>query len=100
MSDDLLKKIDLRRAIYRENMNPNSSEIVRTLQEIKSELKVQTDIEAMKEEEQGVKSQSPYLPDQVFYDPKVVFRSPQETQWKEVKSYEEVRQNYPYKSIT
>lgn len=91
-ADDIIRRIDLRRAIYKNNIDSNSSELVRSLQEIKSELKLQTDVQAVKDQEtssNGVRS--PYLPDQMWHNPKIVYNSEREIEWKDVKTYEEVR---------
>lgn len=97
MSDDVIKRIDLRRAIYKANTDKNASELVRSLQEIKSELKLQTDISAIKDQETASNAvRSPYLPDQMWHNPKVVFNSEKETEWKKVASFEELRDSYAF----
>lgn len=97
MSDDIIKRIDLRRAIYKANTDANASELVRSLQEIKSELRLQTDISAIKDQEQESNAiRSPYLPDQMWHNPKVIFNSEKETDWKKVASYEELRDSYAF----
>lgn len=99
-SDDIIRRIDLRRAIYKGNIDSNSSELVRSLQEIKSELRLQTDVQAIKDQEASTNgARSPYLPDQMWHNPKIIFNSEKETEWKEVKSYEELRGSQVYKNL-
>lgn len=96
-ADDIIRRIDLRRAIYKSNIDSNSSELVRSMQEIKSELRLQTDIQAIKDQEASTNGiRSPYLPDQMWHNPKIVYNSEKETEWKDVKSYEEVRGSAVY----
>lgn len=98
-ADDIIKRVDLRRAIYRSNIDSTSSELVRSLKEIKSELKLQTDIQAIKDQESFTNAiRSPYLPDQMWHNPKVILNSEKETEWKEVKSFEELRESSAYDS--
>ena len=97
MSDDIIKRIDLRRAIYKANTDHNASELVRSLQEIKSELRLQTDITAIKDQETESNAvRSPYLPDQMWHNPKVIFNSEKETEWKKGASFEELRASYAF----
>ncbi len=97
MADDLLKRIDIRRAIYKNNSTPNSSELVRAVNEVKNELKVQTDIAAMSADNEitNIKD-SPYLPDQKWYRPLAIKGTDKETEWKKVKSYEEERDSFAF----
>ncbi len=98
-ADDIIRRIDLRRAIYKSNIDHTSSELVRSMQEIKSELKLQTDIQAIKDQETATNgTRSPYLPDQMWHNPKIIFNSEKETEWKEVKSYEELRGSSVYEN--
>ncbi len=95
MSDELLKKIEWKRAFYRSlnatNPASNSSEVVKALADIKSELQIQTEISATKENEKGLNAVgSPYLPDQAWHNPKVILNGPKETEWKIVKTEEQL----------
>ncbi len=97
MSDNILKKIDIRRAIYRDSVPQNTPQDVKVLREIKSELQLQTDISAEAIEEKSTNAiNSPYLQDQSWFNPRIIKNSPKESEWKEVKTYEEMRESYAF----
>lgn len=86
-----INKVDLLRNAYRANTLSGSSAEERVLQEIKNELKIANDLKVTDEEPITNATGSPYLEDQSFQRKEVLFGSARETEWKNVKSYEETR---------
>jgi hypothetical protein len=61
----------------------------RVLNNIKNELMILNDENALEEKKITNATGSPYLSDAPFYLKNVLYNSAKETEWKEVKSYEE-----------
>ncbi len=93
MSFDTLKRINMLRSFHQSNESGSSSEMVRELKQIKGELKIINDEKARKVEPITNATNSPYLPDQTFQKAAVVYNSAEETEWREVKSAEELRRS-------
>ncbi|MGZ3788034.1 MAG: hypothetical protein ACXVLQ_05890 [Bacteriovorax sp.] len=91
MSSDGITRIGLLRSLYQSKDTGSSSEVVRELQQIKSELQIANDEKIREEASNTNATKSPYLPDQLFFKKDVVYNSPEETKWKEVKSAEQVQ---------
>ncbi len=91
MSNDSIKNINNMRMSYNSiSRNSYSSETVKELQEIKTELQIANELKANSDEPTTNAVNSPYLPDQKFYKKEVVLDSPTETNWKkDLPSYEE-----------
>lgn len=92
MSSHPVNKVDSLRAFYKALTRHSSNESLSELKEIKNELKVANDLK-INEEQNTNASGSPYLKDQDFYKKEVFFNSPKETDWKKVKSSEELKQD-------
>ena len=92
MSNDAMRRIQTLRTFHYGRQGGSSSEMVRELQQIKSELRILNDESAKKTEPITNATNSPYLTDQNFHNPAVILNSPTETEWKEVKSAEQLRQ--------
>lgn len=93
MSFDALKRINMLRAFHQSREGGSSSETVRELKHIKGELKIMTDENARVAEPITNATNSPYLTDQSYHDRSVIFGSEKETEWKEVKTAEQLRQS-------
>jgi hypothetical protein len=87
-----IKKIDSLRNFYKGQSSYTNNETVGELREIKNELKVANDLTIIEEEKITNASGSPYLKDQPYYNKDVILGSIKETDWKEVKSYEDAKQ--------
>lgn len=90
---DPIKKVELLRNLYRAQNSGGNNEILRELKQVNNELKIANDIRVRTEKAITNATGSPYLEDQTFQQAEVRYNSPRETEWKEVKSYEENRQN-------
>lgn len=90
MNSDGITRLNLMRGLYKTKEVGSSSEMVRQLQEIKNELKIANDENIRKEEPITNATRSPYLGDQPSFKKEVIFGSPAEVEWKEVKSAEEL----------
>ncbi len=91
MSSDGITRINFLRNFYQAKNTASSSEVVRELQAIKNEASIANDEKARSETPITNATNSPYLPDQLFYHKEVVYNSPEETSWKNVDSAEEVQ---------
>lgn len=89
MSSDAITRINILRSLYQSKETGSSSEQVRELQQIKNELKIANDVKSSESSPITNATNSPYLPDQLFYKKDVVYNSATETSWREVKSAEE-----------
>lgn len=87
------------RNLYRSKEGGGSSEIVRELKLIKNEIKIANDENSRASTPITNATNSPYLPDQNFQYKDVIFNSSEETKWREVKSYEQVREEVAYKNL-
>ena len=87
MSD--IAKINLLRNAYNALNGSSDSEIVRELKRLKSEVQVSNALKATEDTPINSATNSPYLEDQPFYNKETLYNSKQETDWKEVRSYEE-----------
>lgn len=87
-----MKRVQMLRSFHNSRESGSSSETVRELKQIKSELRIINDENSRKSAPITNATNSPYLADQSFQSPHVIFNSEQETQWKEVKSPEQLRQ--------
>ena len=93
MSIDSINRISYLRTLYKSQESNAPSEEVRQLQNIKNELKIANDISARDDSTITNAVGSPYLPDQKFYKKEVIFNSPEEVSWKEVKTADEVQKD-------
>jgi DNA polymerase III alpha subunit (gram-positive type) len=91
MSDDALKRVNMLRSFHKSNEGGSSSEMVRELKQIKGELKIIVDEGTRKNAPITNATNSPYLQDQDFQKPGVLLGSREETEWKEVKSAEQLK---------
>lgn len=89
---DSIKKVDFLRSFYKAQAGGANSDVVRELKEIKAEIKLANDMRA-EETTPNNATGSPYLNDQSFQLRNVLFNSARETEWKEVPSYEQTREN-------
>lgn len=89
---DGIRKIDLLRNLYRAQTAYSNNETVSELRQIKSELKLANDL-TVEESPPTNATGSPYLQDQPFQLKNVLYNSPQETEWRDVPSYEQTREN-------
>lgn len=90
MSSDSIKRLEAQRSYYKAIDSKSSDSMSRELVNIKNELKILNDERAIEERVITNKTGSPYLQDQEFYLRDAVYNSPEETSWKEVKSYDEL----------
>jgi hypothetical protein len=97
MSDGI-RRLELLRNVYRARETSNS-ESTRALNEIKNEIKIANDERVRDETPITTATNSPYLTDQPFYIKEALFNSSAETEWKEVKSYDEVRNPLAFKNL-
>lgn len=86
-----IKRVDMLRNLYRATTPSTSSETVSELKQIKNELKIANDVKAREEDQITNATNSPYLKDQPWYNKDVIANSEKETDWREVKSYEEAK---------
>jgi hypothetical protein len=92
MSDiNNIKKVDTLRNNYKAQTPYSSDEQVRELRNIANEIKVSNDLAAGSNDKVNNATGSPYLKDQPFYNKDVILGSTKETDWREVKSYEEAK---------
>lgn len=89
MSSDSLKVLEANRNYYRAQNTVSNSETERQLKEIKNELQILNDNQASNAPITNATG-SPYLSDQEFSLKNIIYNSPDETSWKDVKSYEEM----------
>lgn len=89
---DALKRINMLRNFHKSHEYA-SSETVRELKQIKGELKIIVDEAARKNAPITNATNSPYLQDQEFQKPGVLLGSNEETEWKEVKSAEQLKKD-------
>lgn len=90
MNSDGITRINFLRKLYQSQDGGSSSEVVRELQKIKTEVKISNDERIREENAITNATKSPYLPDQMFYRREVVYNSAAETSWKEVKTSEQI----------
>lgn len=88
---DGIKRVDMLRQLYRSKESGASSAIEKELALIKNELAIANDEKSASASEITNATGSPYLSDQPYYSKEVIFNSPAEVDWKEVKSYEQSR---------
>lgn len=86
-----IKRVDLLRNLYKAESRSTNDKNLRELQEIKSELKIANDLKASETESVSNVTGSPYLKDQPWYHKDAVAGTEKETDWREVKSYEEAK---------
>jgi hypothetical protein len=86
-----LKKIDNLRHLYKAQTPYSSNEQVRELREIANEIKISNDLAVGKDQQITNATGSPYLKDQPYYKKDVILGSDKETDWREVKTYEEAK---------
>lgn len=91
MNSDGINRINFLRKLYASKESGSSSEQVRVLQQIKNEIKITNDEKVRDNREVTNASGSPYLPDQMFYRKDVVYNSPEETSWRNVKTSEQAQ---------
>lgn len=98
MNSDGINRINFLRQLYLSQETSTSSDEARELKQIKNEIKISNDEKVRENTQINNVTNSPYLRDQIFYKRDAIYNSPEETSWKEVKSYEknlqEVRQEY------
>ena len=94
MSIDSLNRLNSKRALLNTQDEIATSGSERELKVIKNELKILNDETANNNEPAITNaSGSPYAVDQPFFNKEVVYNSTTETDWKEVKSYDELYSN-------
>lgn len=86
-----IKRVDLLRNLYKASTGYSSDKTVSELKEIKNELKIANDVKAREEDVITNATNSPYFKDQPWYNKDVIAGSEKETDWREVKSYEEAK---------
>jgi hypothetical protein len=92
-----INKINVLRSLYNAQNSKGDNNIDQELKEIKTELRIANDVKATDEATSDVKTLigsaigSPYLTDQPWYNKTVIYNSPTETNWKEVRSEEDNR---------
>ena len=91
MSSDPIGRINSLRSYYKAISTPSANEVVNALEDVKTEIKILNDENAREEVKITNALNSPYLLDQMSFLPNVLFNSPQETNWKEVKSFEQTK---------
>ena len=96
---DSISRLNLMRSLYQSQTPTSSSEVVRTLNEIKNELRITNEENARDQKAVNSATGSPYLPDQDFYKKETVYNSPQETEWKNVPTAEQVEKDTEEKFI-
>ncbi len=79
------------RSFYKAQEEGSSSEVVRELRKIKNEIKISNDLNGPEEKPITNATNSPYAPDQPGFAKEVIYNSPEETDWRKVRSYEESR---------
>jgi hypothetical protein len=89
MSNDSVNKVNLLRSLYTTKARESSTEELRVLKEIKSELVISNDLKSNESSPINSATHSPYFKDQVYYNKEVVYNSPEETKWREVKTAEQ-----------
>jgi hypothetical protein len=89
MNSDGVNRINFLRQLYQSQETGGSSEEIRVLQKIKNELKIANDEKTRENKAITNATNSPYLSDQIFYKKDVIYNSPEETKWREVKSAEQ-----------
>lgn len=100
MAIDGLQRITQLRQRYQAQEAASTSEVVRELREVKTELKVLNDMnENLVAEKITSATNSPYLPDQIWYKKEVVFGSPEESKWQKPQDYKEDRDQVSRESI-
>ncbi len=87
-----IKKVETLRAYYKATTAYTSNEQTRELREIANELKVANDLKEEADEKITNATGSPYLKDQPWYKKDVVLNSEKQEDWRDVKSYEDARQ--------
>lgn len=93
MSSDAISRINFLRHLYQAKDAGSASEEVRVLQQIKNELKISNDEKTRDNLAINSATNSPYLPDQLFYKKEVVFNSAEESSWRNVKSADEAQKD-------
>ncbi len=88
MSNESIRRIDGLRSFYKSSESNSNDSIERELREVKHELKILNDENAIKDDKITNALNSPYLPDKDFFYKDVIYNSESEGKWKEVKSYE------------
>lgn len=92
MSDGI-KRLDSLRNLYKAQSGLSGSAVLGELKQITAELKIANNQNSADEKPITTSTNSPYLPDQPFYDKEALYNSPEEVDWKKVRSYEETKQN-------
>jgi hypothetical protein len=91
MSNDPIGRINSLRSYYKAVATKSDNEVVNALEDVKTEIKILNDENAREEVKITNALNSPYLLDQMSFMPNVVYNSPQETSWKDVKSFEQTK---------
>jgi hypothetical protein len=92
-----INKISILRSLYSAQDAKAQHNIGDDLKQIKTELRIANDMKATEEACSDVKTlvnsatSSPYLADQQYYNKTALYNSPNETNWKEVRSEEDNR---------
>jgi len=90
MNSDGITRINFLRQLYQSQESGSSNEVVRELQKIKAEAVIANDERARDNSTITNATKSPYLTDQAFYRKDIVYNSAEETNWKNVKTSDEV----------
>jgi len=90
MSNDSIKRLDALRSYYRSTESTTNDSLEREIRSVKHELKILNDENAISNEKITNAKNSPYLPDKDFFYKDIILNSAEESEWKEVKSYESI----------
>ena len=90
MNSDGITRINLLRQLYQSQVAGSSNEVVRELQNIKTEAVIANNERVRDDNPITNATKSPYLTDQTFYRQNIVYNSAEETSWKNVKTSDQV----------
>ena len=87
---DSVKRLEAARIMYKAQERSDLTRSEREMSAIKNELTILNNENAYRSKVITNATGSPYLTDQTYYLKDVVYNSEEETNWKEVKSYDEL----------
>lgn len=88
---DGINRINFLRSMYQTNSNRYASEETVELEQIKNELIILNDENAKSNYSVNNNTNSPYLPDQNYYNKDLILGSEKETDWRKVKTEEQAK---------
>lgn len=91
MSIDGINRLSLMRSLYKAQETSSSNDVVRILQDIKNEIKIANDEQQRQDLVVSNATGSPYLTDQITFNKNIVYNSPAEGSWRDVKSFEQTK---------